>query len=44
MERRSHLIMVDKIEPWHHVKKNLGVPRVAGGDSLHVRGQDRLSV
>lgn len=39
MERRSHLVMVDKIEPWHYVEENLGVPGVAGSDSLHVRGQ-----
>lgn len=40
----SHLIMVDKIEPWHDVEEDLGVSRVAGSDSLHIRGQDRLSV
>lgn len=44
MESCSHLVMVDKIEPWHDVEEDLGVSRVAGSDSLHIRGQDRLSV
>lgn len=40
MENRSHLVMIDKIEPWHDVEENLGVSRVASGDSLHIRSQD----